>query len=247
MKLLHLYLIGVFVMIAFLIGSTMWQFNQFQGNIKNLQLNLPQELTQGVPDAGQQLDSIMSQIQNQLQNPAQNPVANATTTVETKIWTAPDESFSFEYPIDWIPMNLGEQAVESAGGKILFAAYKTATQSIMPSINSLTVEESSAQTVEELMEKIETDLRAKNIAAKIARSEIVKGEQTVFVVETEQSIVEPTSKITINLKIVNAIFDTPSGKIYTISITSQNSTATIAQEINEMIKSISTLPKNNEN
>ena len=143
MKLVHVYLIGVFVMIAFLVGSTMWQFGQFQSNIKDLQFGLPQELSQGMPDANQQIAQMMSQIQTQTQNSGAATTAgdSASTTVETKVWTAPDESFSFEYPADWTPMAIAAP-VDNATGKILFSAYKTGGGVGMPSVNSLSVEES---------------------------------------------------------------------------------------------------------
>jgi len=211
-------------MIAFLVGSTMWQYGQFKSNIQNLQFGLPQDLTQGIPDASQQMNQMINQIQTQLQNPAQTAApdndATATATTETKTYTTPDESFSFEYPADWTPMDLGGQAVESANGKILFSAYKTAGQSMMPSINSLTVEESAAQTAQELMEKIEADWRAKNIAAKIIRSEIIKGQQTIPIVETKYSFTAPVINASMNVNNAIAIIESKE-KIYTINITTQ--------------------------
>ncbi len=235
-------------MIAFLVGSTMWQYNQFQSNIQNLQFGLPQELAQGMPDANQQINELMSQMQTQMQNPAPTDTAgdNAATPAETKTYTAPDKSFSFEYPADWIKMDLGGQAVESADGKILFSAYKTANQSMMPSINSLTVEESNAQTPEELMEKIETDLRAKNISAKITRSEIVKGSQTIPVMEVGYSVSEEILNANINFRIINAFVVDKNQKIYIMSIILQNPGTAITQETDKMIESILITNKNQE-
>jgi len=245
MKLVHVYLIGVFVMIAFLVGSTMWQFGQFQSNIKDLQFGLPQELSQGMPDANQQIAQMMSQIQTQAQNSGAATTAgdSASTTVETKVWTAPDESFSFEYPADWTPMAI-TAPVDSAGGKILFSAYKTGGVAAIPSVNSLSVEESDYKTAEELMEKIESDLRAQNIPAKITRSEIINGAQTIPVIETEYSTTGAILNTSIKFKMVSAAFDNASGKIYLVESILQNPDATAEQEIETIIKSISGAPKN---
>ncbi|GMX57825.1 MAG: hypothetical protein YFSK_1550 [Candidatus Yanofskyibacterium parasiticum] len=239
MKLIHLYLIGVFVMIAFLVGSTMWQFGQFQSNIKDLQFGLPQELSQGMPDANQQIAQMMSQIQTQAQNSgAATPAGeNASTTVETKTWTAPDESFSFEYAADWTPMAI-TAPVDSAGGKILFSAYKTGGAAAIPSVNSLSVEESDYKTAEELMEKIESDLRAKNIPAKITRSEIINGAQTIPVIEIDYSISEAILNANVNFKIINAFIIKEDPKIYVVSIVLQNSNPTILQETDGILKSL---------
>ena len=240
MKLVHVYLIGVFMMIAFLVGSTMWQFGQFQSNIKDLQFGLPQELSQGMPDANQQIAQMMSQIQTQAQNSGAATTAgdNASTTVETKVWTAPDESFSFEYPADWTPMAIAAP-VDSATGKILFSAYKTGGGAGMPSVNSLSVEESDYKTAEELMEKIESDLRAKNIPAKITRSEIINGAQTIPVIETEYSTTESILNTPRKFKMVNAALGNPSEKIYSIGASVQNPDSAAEQEIEMIIKSIS--------
>ena len=239
MKLVHVYLIGVFVMIAFLVGSTMWQFGQFQSNIKDLQFGLPQELSQGMPDANQQIAQMMSQIQTQAQNSGAATTAgdSASTTVETKVWTAPDESFSFEYPADWTPMAI-TAPVDSAGGKILFSAYKTGGVAGMPSVNSLSVEESDYKTAEELMEKIESDLRAKNIPAKITRSEIINGAQTIPVIEIDYSISEAILNANVNFKIINAFIIKEDPKIYVVSIVLQNSNPTILQETDGILKSL---------
>ena len=239
MKLVHLYLIGVFVMIAFLVGSTMWQFGQFQSNIKDLQFGLPQELSQGMPDANQQIAQMMSQIQTQAQNSGAAATAgeNASTTVETKTWTAPDESFSFEYAADWTPMTI-TAPVDSAGGKILFSAYKTGGAAAIPSVNSLSVEESDYKTAEELMEKIESDLRAKNIPAKITRSEIINGAQTIPVIEIDYSISEAILNANVNFKIINAFIIKEDPKIYVVSIVLQNSNPTILQETDGILKSL---------
>ena len=239
MKLVHLYLIGVFVMIAFLVGSTMWQFGQFQSNIKDLQFGLPQELSQGMPDANQQIAQMMSQIQTQAQNSGAVATAgeNASTTVDVKTWTAPDESFSFEYPADWTPMTI-TAPVDSAGGKILFSAYKTGGAAAMPSVNSLSVEESDYKTAEELMEKIESDLRAKNIPAKITRSEIINGAQTIPVIEIDYSISEAILNANVNFKIINAFIIKEDPKIYVVSIVLQNSNPTILQETDGILKSL---------
>ena len=239
MKLIHLYLIGVFVMIAFLVGSTMWQFGQFQSNIKDLQFGLPQELSQGMPDANQQIAQMMSQIQTQAQNSGAAATAgkNASTTVETKTWTAPDESFSFEYAADWTPMAIAAP-VDSAGGKILFSAYKTGGAAAIPSVNSLSVEESDYKTAEELMEKIESDLRAKNIPAKITRSEIINGAQTIPVIEIDYSISEAILNANVNFKIINAFIIKEDPKIYVVSIVLQNSNPTILQETDGILKSL---------
>ncbi len=239
MKLVHVYLIGVFVMIAFLVGSTMWQFGQFQSNIKDLQFGLPQELSQGMPDANQQIAQMMSQIQTQAQNSGAAATAgeNASTTVETKTWTAPDESFSFEYAADWTPMTI-TAPVDSAGGKILFSAYKTGGAAAIPSVNSLSVEESDYKTAEELMEKIESDLRAKNIPAKITRSEIINGAQTIPVIEIDYSISEAILNANVNFKIINAFIIKEDPKIYVVSIVLQNSNPTILQETDGILKSL---------
>jgi len=239
MKLVHLYLIGVFVMIAFLVGSTMWQFGQFQSNIKDLQFGLPQELSQGMPDANQQIAQMMSQIQTQAQNSGAATTAgdSASTTVETKTWTAPDESFSFEYAADWTPMTI-TAPVDSAGGKILFSAYKTGGAAAIPSVNSLSVEESDYKTAEELMEKIESDLRAKNIPAKITRSEIINGAQTIPVIEIDYSISEAILNANVNFKIINAFIIKEDPKIYVVSIVLQNSNPTILQETDGILKSL---------
>ena len=239
MKLVHVYLIGVFVMIAFLVGSTMWQFGQFQSNIKDLQFGLPQELSQGMPDANQQIAQMMSQIQTQAQNSGAATTAgdSASTTVETKVWTAPDESFSFEYPADWTPMAIAAP-VDSATGKILFSAYKTGGGAGMPSVNSLSVEESDYKTAEELMEKIESDLRAKNIPAKITRSEIINGAQTIPVIEIDYSISEAILNANVNFKIINAFIIKEDPKIYVVSIVLQNSNPTILQETDGILKSL---------
>lgn len=239
MKLVHVYLIGVFVMIAFLVGSTMWQFGQFQSNIKDLQFGLPQELSQGMPDANQQIAQMMSQIQTQAQNSGAATTAgdSASTTVETKVWTAPDESFSFEYPADWTPMAIAAP-VDSATGKILFSAYKTGGGAGMPSVNSLSVEESDYKTAEELMEKIESDLRAKNIPAKITRSEIINGAQTIPVIEIDYSISEEIFNTNINFKIINAFIAKEDPKVYIVSMVLQNSNPTILQETNVILKSL---------
>jgi len=239
MKLIHLYLIGVFVMIAFLVGSTMWQFGQFQSNIKDLQFGLPQELSQGMPDANQQIAQMMSQIQTQAQNSGAAATAgeNASTTVDVKTWTAPDESFSFEYPADWTPMAIAA-AVDSAGGKILFSAYKTGGAAAIPSVNSLSVEESDYKTAEELMEKIESDLRAQNIPAKITRSEIINGAQTIPVIEIDYSISEAILNANVNFKIINAFIIKEDPKIYVVSIVLQNSNPTILQETDGILKSL---------
>ncbi len=239
MKLVHVYLIGVFVMIAFLVGSTMWQFGQFQSNIKDLQFGLPQELSQGMPDANQQIAQMMSQIQTQAQNSGAATTAgdSASTTVETKVWTAPDESFSFEYPADWTPMTI-TAPVDSAGGKILFSAYKTGGVAAIPSVNSLSVEESDYKTAEELMEKIESDLRAQNIPAKITRSEIINGAQTIPVIEIDYSISEAILNANVNFKIINAFIIKEDPKIYVVSIVLQNSNPTILQETDGILKSL---------
>ena len=239
MKLVHVYLIGVFVMIAFLVGSTMWQFGQFQSNIKDLQFGLPQELSQGMPDANQQIAQMMSQIQTQAQNSGAAATAgkNASTTVETKTWTAPDESFSFEYPADWTPMAIAAP-VDSAGGKILFSAYKTGGAAAIPSVNSLSVEESDYKTAEELMKKIESDLRAQNIPAKITRSEIINGAQTIPVIEIDYSISEAILNANVNFKIINAFIIKEDPKIYVVSIVLQNSNPTILQETDGILKSL---------
>ncbi len=239
MKLVHVYLIGVFVMIAFLVGSTMWQFGQFQSNIKDLQFGLPQELSQGMPDANQQIAQMMSQIQTQAQNSGAATTAgdSASTTVETKVWTAPDESFSFEYPADWTPMAI-TAPVDSAGGKILFSAYKTGGVAAIPSVNSLSVEESDYKTAEELMEKIESDLRAQNIPAKITRSEIINGAQTIPVIEIDYSISGAIFNANVNFKIINAFIIKEDPKIYVVSIVLQNSNPTILQETDGILKSL---------
>ncbi len=239
MKLVHIYLIGVFVMIAFLVGSTMWQFGQFQSNIKDLQLGLPQELSQGMPDTNQQIAEMMNQIQTQAQNPAAATPAsgnNASTTVETKTWTAPDESFSFEYPADWMPMAISTPA--ESGGKILFSAYKAGAAAATPSVSSLSVEESDYKTAEELMEKIESDLRAKNIPAKITRSEIINGAQTIPVIELDYSISETILGNSMNSKIINAFIVKEDPKIYVVSMVLQNSNPTILQETDGILKSL---------
>jgi len=239
MKLVHLYLIGVFLMIAFLVGSTMWQFGQFQSNIKDLQFGLPQELSQGMPDANQQIAQMMSQIQTQAQNSGAAATAgeNASTTVDVKTWTAPDESFSFEYAADWTPMAIAAP-VDSAGGKILFSAYKTGGAAAIPSVNSLSVEESDYKTAEELMKKIESDLRAQNIPAKITRSEIINGAQTIPVIEIDYSISEAILNNIINSKIINAFIIKEDPKIYVVSIVLQNSNPTILQETDGILKSL---------
>ena len=228
-------------MIAFLVGSTMWQFNQFQGNIKNMQFGLPQELTQSVPDANQQIAEMMAQMQTQMQGGAPAATEGEPAAAETKTWTAPDESFSFEYPADWIAMPL-DQPVESAAGKILFSAYKTGGAA-MSSVNSLSVEKSNFDTAQELMEKIETDLRAKNIPAKITRSEIIKGTQTIPVIETEYSIAESVLGVSINFKTAHAILITAPQKIYVLSATLQNPETKILQEVEAIIKSASFKPE----
>lgn len=239
MKLVNLYLIGVFAMIAFLVGSTMWQFNQFQGNIKNLQFNMPQEITQSMPNANQQIAEMMAQMQTQMQGGATPSATEESATAETKTWTAPDESFSFDYPADWIAMPLG-QPVESATGKILFSAYKTGDAT--SSINSLSVEETNFGTAQDLMKKIETDARAKNIPAKITRAEIIKGAQTIPVIETEYSIAEPVLEVSINFKTSHAILITAPQKTYTLSAILQNPETKILQEIEAIIKSVSFKP-----
>jgi len=227
------------VMIAFLVGSTMWQFGQFQSNIKDLQFGLPQELSQGMPDANQQIAQMMSQIQTQAQNSGAATTAgdSASTTVETKVWTAPDESFSFEYPADWTPMAIAAP-VDSATGKILFSAYKTGGGAGMPSVNSLSVEESDYKTAEELMKKIESDLRAQNIPAKITRSEIINGAQTIPVIEIDYSISEAILNANVNFKIINAFIIKEDPKIYVVSIVLQNSNPTILQETDGILKSL---------
>ncbi len=226
-------------MIAFLVGSTMWQFGQFQSNIKDLQFGLPQELSQGMPDANQQIAQMMSQIQTQAQNSGAAATAgeNASTTVDVKTWTAPDESFSFEYAADWTPMAIAAP-VDSAGGKILFSAYKTGGAAAIPSVNSLSVEESDYKTAEELMKKIESDLRAQNIPAKITRSEIINGAQTIPVIEIDYSISEAILNNIINSKIINAFIIKEDPKIYVVSIVLQNSNPTILQETDGILKSL---------
>lgn len=231
MKLVHLYLIGVFIMIAFLVGSTMWQFNQFQGNVKNLQFGLPQELTQNVPDANQQLSQMMAQMQTQMQGGAPSPAGEPAAPTENKTWTAPDGAFSFEYPADWTAMPL-DQPVESAEGKILFSAYKTAATG-MPSINSLSVEESTFATAQELMEKIETDLRAKNIPAKITRGEIINSNQTIPLVETEYSFAAPMMNIRTEIREAAAIIEA-NQKIYLLHIAAQGN----AEDNDNIFKSV---------
>ncbi len=236
MKLVHIYLIGVFVMIAFLVGSTMWQFGQFQSNIKDMRLGLPPELSQEMPDVNQQIAQMMSQIQTQAQKSGAAG-ENASTTVETKIWTAPDESFSFEYPTDWTPMAI-TAPVDGAAGKILFSAYKTGGAAAMPSVNSLSVEESDYKTAEELMEKIESDLRAQNIPVKITRSEIINGAQTIPVIEAEYSTSEAIFNNRMNYKTTDAFIVKEDQKIYIVSIVIQNSNPTIMQETDSILKSL---------
>lgn len=221
-------------MIAFLVGSTMWQYNQFQSNVKNLQFGLPQELAQGMPDTGQQISDIMAQVQSQMQNPTQTGTAeNNAELIETKTYTAPDNAFTFEYGAGWTQIDLGGKALESNNGKILFSAYKISSQTSIPSTNSLTVEESNIETVEEITEKIESDLRAKNISAKITRSEIIKGTQTIPVMETGYSYTAPVINTQIILKNTFAVIIVKE-KIYVITVTSQNDN----EESDTILKSV---------
>lgn len=231
MKLVQLYLIGVFVMIAFLVGSTMWQYNQFQTNVKNLQFSLPQEFA-NIPNANDQLSQMMGQIQSQTQPEAQTGSdANTTSTAPTKTYTAPDNSFSFEYPADWMEQN------NLNNGKILFIIYKNNIESILPTISYLTVEQIDATSANAAINQLKETLKTQKTTAKITESEIINGQQTIPVFEAKQIIFEPITKTPIALNNISAIIIT-SKNFYMISVSTQNDKLQSANEREAILMSV---------
>ncbi len=227
MKLVQLYLIGVFVMIAFLVGSTMWQYQQFQTNVKNLQFGLPQELT-SMPNANDQLSQMMGQIQSQAQTQVQQNSYTAATS--TKTYTAPDGSFSFDYPSDWT-----ESSGQIAG--TMFAAFKNNNQSLVPSTAYLTIERSSASSTEAIIEEIKNNVKAKKSGVKIAESQIINGEQTIPVIEANESFSEPITKTSITLNNTAAVIEA-NNELYVLSIATQNDNQVIQNERTAILNSI---------
>jgi len=241
MKLVHLYLIGVFVMIVFLVGSTMWQFGQFQGNMKNMQFGLPQELTQSVPDANQQIAEMMAQMQTQMQSGAPAATEGEPAAAETKTWTAPDESFSFEYPADWIAMPL-DQPVESAAGKILFSAYKTGEYSYSPSY--LIIGEKSDTTIENIIEESKKNIWNKNNQTKISEYQTINSQsQIIKVLEFEDSTEGLIAGTTFTSQIKIA-FAPDNGKIYSIMAIINQNDLQIFQEIDNVLQSLKIAQEN---
>ena len=88
------------------------------------------------------------------------------------------------------------------------------------------------------MEKIESDLRAQNTPAKITRSEIINGAQTIPVIEIDYSISGAIFNANVNFKIINAFIIKEDPKIYVVSIVLQNSNPTILQETDGILKSL---------
>lgn len=228
-------------MIAFLVGSTMWQYQQFQTNVKNLQFGLPQELT-NMPNANDQLSQMMGQIQGQLQNQTQNQqnsaAANDSAATSTKTYTAPDSSFSFDYPSDW--QEIANQAeISNNNGKLFFSAQKiNILSSASIAINYLTVEESYSTSTEAIIEQYKKNIQEKGVAAKITQSELIKGEQIIPTIEIKYDLVELSPNIATNLILKSAII-TNGNNIYIITTILQNSDSLILQEVDKIMESIS--------
>ena len=219
-------------MIGVLAASTFFQFQQFQSNVKDLSFNLPSEITNNMPNVTQDYSKILGQMQPQSQGQEQN-----TGATSTKEYQAPNNSFSFEYPGDWQTSN-NQIGTSDTNGKILFAAYKMANSSSMPiAINYLTVEESYATSTESIIEQYKKDAQTKGITSKITQSEIIRGEQTIPAVEIKYNISEPTTGITANLTLENAIV-VDNSKIYVISAILQSNDQKTLQEIDGIMGSI---------
>jgi len=230
-------------MIALLVGSTMWQFNQFQGNVKNLQFGLPQELTQNIPDANQQLNQLMNQMQTQMQGGAPSPAGEPAAPTETKTWTAPDDSFSFEYPADWTAMPL-DQPVESAGGKILFSAQKIDEYSYSP--NYLIIGEKSDVSIEGIFEETKKNIWNKNSQTKISEYQIINSQsQTIKILEFEDSTEGPVAGTSFMSQIKIA-FIPNNIKIYSIMAIINQNNPQIFQEIDNILQSSKILRQNKE-
>jgi hypothetical protein len=225
MKLVNLYLIGVIVMIGFLVASTMWQYSQFQTNVKNLSFNLPQELTGAMPNANEQLAQMMGQIQNQTQNQP------ATTTFETKQYNSPDNSFTFNYPADWI-----EQANNNSE-TIQFFASKIETRSTTPSISYLTIEKTEATSTAAIIAKLKNDIQSTKTIAKITESEIINSKQIIPVVEISQTVTEPITKTSITISNTSAMIATDNN-FYILSIATQNDNQKNVDDRDLILKSI---------
>jgi hypothetical protein len=238
MKLVQLYLIAVFLMIGVLAASVFFQYQQFQGNVKNLQLNLPSDISKDMPNLTQDFGKILSQTQ------PQQGQSQATSATGTKGYVAPDSSFKFDYPSDWQESN-SQNEISDAGGKILLSDYKIINSPTTPfAIDYLTVEESFATSTGALVEQYKATAQSKGVTFKITQSDIVKGEQTIPIVEIKYDITEPATGISVNLTSENAIVAI-GDKIYTVGAILQNSDQKIAQEIDGIMESITINGKEN--
>ena len=231
MKLVQLYLIGVFVMIGLLAASTFWQYQQFQTNFRNMSFNLPPELA-NMPNASQEFSKFLNQTPTQ-QNQAQ---AQNQTPTEFKQYTASDNSFTFDYPSDW--QTLTTQPIDDTQGKLIFSGQKMTTGNNAVSSTFLAVYESNEKSIQAIIDGNRQNARANGDGAvKITESEIINGSQTIKVVQTEYNIKEPTTKINIKSVFRNAIF-LANEKIYIVSINENNndSATSIADQIFASIK-----------
>jgi hypothetical protein len=230
MKIVKLYLLGIFLMIALLSASTFFQYLQFQNNIKKISFDLPTTIT-NAPDFNNEYGKLIEQAQKKTQEQINIQNSNATTTNE---YLPPDKSFSFIYRADW---QTTSQPIVGTNGKTLLSIYKINGLSLLAS-SFLIVKESSASNEKDAIEQYKNDIWEKNVETKIAEYKINnKSQEAIQILEfktntaaADQQTIESTEK---------TAFIAANGKIYLISTTIIQNNINSAQEIDDIFKSIS--------
>ncbi len=224
MKLMRLYLIGVFIMIGILAISTFMQFQQFQQSFGNLNALLPPELSTEIPNA----NSIINELSEQSQK--HSVESNATSTKE---YIDPDGQFEFLYDNKWQETNISQ--FDSKGGEVLFSAQKN-NDLLLPIANYLVVEKLYSENIDEVINeyKDEADIQSYNI--KINKSEIIKDGITshIIVIERKPKIITNGN---FNLSIKTALTKIEN-RIYAISVIYESSDEQTSQEAEKIFESI---------
>lgn len=127
MKFISGYLLVIIIIIAGLIGITMWQLNSFQQKLEHLSFSLPERssLDSNI-DVQKELNEMLSQITAQQNN---NAAANDNATTTVDYFISPDRRLSFAYPLTWQKLTPENSSAQSTGTVIFSASQIDVNQS----------------------------------------------------------------------------------------------------------------------
>ena len=150
MKFFSTSLVLIYITIAALTVSMIWNFSNFQNNLKNVSFNVPQGIAQDVSGG---LDKMM----------------NGEVTAPNQKFSSPDEYFSFQYPATWIPVKNNDSGATSTE-KIIFSASKVTLKSM--SLSYIIARDSDATTSQEAIKSFKSESENGAITSQTNESEI---------------------------------------------------------------------------